>query len=172
MSTYNTIKLKNYLSIVEEFVAAAAITPGMVVEIDTAGKIKAHATSSGNVLPIMFATEDSLQGKGIDDNYAADDQVQIWIPQRGDEVNAILVDGETISIGELLESNGDGMLKAHTVETVESAEDQVANTIYSAPVIGIALEAMDLSGSSGEGSAGESSVGTLGYNKRIKIKIV
>jgi hypothetical protein len=172
MGTFNTVKLKNYSDIFEEYDAAAAITPGMLIELDTAGKVKAHATADGDVTPPMFAIEDFMQGKGIDDNYAADDKVQVWIPGRGDQVYAILANDEVISIGEKLVSNGAGMLKAHTLETVASAEDQAANSIYSAPIVAVALEAMDLSGSSDAGSAGESSVGTLGFNKRIKVRIV
>jgi len=52
----------------------------------------------------------------------------------GEIVNAILKDGETIVIGDSLESGGDGTLQKYTAGTV----------------VGIAEEALDLSGSSGE----------------------
>ena len=164
----HTIKLKKYLNVIEEYAAAAVITPGELLELTSAGTVQAHSVEGGNVLP-MFALEDELQGKGIDDDYASGDRVQCWIPTRGDVVNAILEDGETISIGEAVESNGTGYVQAHAVDTYDSDD---AGSIYGNQIVGISLEALDLSGSSGEGSAGESSVGTLGYNKRLQIRIV
>lgn len=146
----NTIKLKKYSDVIEELVAASAITPGMLVEEASTGKAQAHSTAGGNAV-VMFALEDELQGKEIDDDYAADDPVQIWVPYRGDQVNAILVDGESVAIGDLLESNGDGTLRK----------------LASGEPIAQAREALDLSDSSG----GEES-GALGYNKRIKIRVM
>ena len=168
---YNTIKLKKYSDVIEEYNAAAAITPGMLIQMTTADKVQKHATAGGNILP-MFALEDELQGKGIDDNYATDDKVQCWIPGRGDQVYAILSDGETVAVGDFLESNGDGCLQKHVPDSWESADAQAANTINQAAIVGIALEYKDLSGSSGEDSAGESNDSVLGYNKRIAIRII
>lgn len=164
----NSIRVKNYLNVQEEKVALAAITPGMLLELTTADKVKAHATAGGNVAPRMFALEDELQGNGIDDAYAADDQVQVWIPQAGDQVYAILADGENVSIGDLVESNGAGYLQKHVAD-VESFESNEAGelTVYPEQIVGEAVEALDLSDSSG----GESS-GALGYNKRLIIRIV
>ena len=71
----NTIKSKKYLDIINERVANAAITPGMLIEIMSTNKVRAHATAQGNAAKI-FALEDELQGKGIDDNYSALDPVQ------------------------------------------------------------------------------------------------
>lgn len=134
----NTIKLKNYLNVFEEYVANAAITPGHLIELISTGKVRVHATEDGNVLP-MFAIEDELQGNGIDDAYAADDQVQCWIPTRGDQVNAILKDEETVVIGDFLVSAGNGELKKYDATTsVLDAERPIA----------VALAALDLSSSS------------------------
>ena len=162
----NTIVLKNYLKIFEEFEAHEGITPGMLLELNSDNEVQKHATSGGNVIPPIFALEDELQGKGIDDAYIAGDTVQCWIPQRGDEVLALLADGENVSIGEALESDGLGYLKAHTPESWSSADAQEANTVYSRPIVAIALEAQDLSGLEGS----ESSLAT--YTQRIKVKIV
>jgi hypothetical protein len=73
-----------------------------------------------------------------------------------------------VAIGALLESNGAGLLQAHTpdVESFESAEAG-SITVLSNQIVGVALEAIDISDSSG----GESS-GPLGYDKRIAIRIV
>ena len=80
---YNTIKVKKYSDVIEEMVASAAVTPGMLLIIESTGKVKAHNQADKDVFPI-FALEDELQGKGIDEAYAANDPVQCWIPYRGD----------------------------------------------------------------------------------------
>lgn len=139
---YNTIKIKKYADIIEELVANAAITPGMLVEIMSTGKVRAHATSAGNAVP-MFALEDELQGKDIDEAYAAADQVQCWIPGRGDMVYALLADGENVAIGDFLTSNGDGYLKKF-IGGASTLED------YPLEIVAQAREAIDRSGSSGE----------------------
>lgn len=157
---YNTIKIKKYSDVVEEITATAvAITPGSLLELASATTIQVHSTSGGNALP-MFALEDELQGKGIDDNIAASNKVQVWIPGRGDQVYAILKDGQNVSAGDFLESNGDGTLKKHSADSAGAVE-------YPEVIVGVALEALDLSASSGAESSG-----ALGYNKRIKVRII
>ena len=169
----NTIKIKKYVDIIEEYEANAAIMPGMLIELMSTGKVRAHATAQGNALP-MFALEDELQGKSIDDAYAAADRVQCWVPVRGEQVYAILADGESVSIGDSLESNGDGYLRKHVADTGAWEGSEAGSlTVYPNPIVGIALEAVDLSASSG--ASGESSGtvgGVLGYNDRIKIRIL
>jgi hypothetical protein len=155
----NTVKLKKYVDIVNEYEAAAAITPGMLLEMDSDGKVKAHATAGGNAEK-MFALENELEGEGINDAYEADDPVQVWNAIPGEEVYAILADWYDVTTGDFLESNGTGYLQKHT-------EDSGSVTIYTNQIVGVALEDVDTSDSSG----GESS-GALGYNKRIKIKVV
>ena len=131
----NTIKVKKYSDVIEEFVAAGTITPGMLVELDTTGKVKAHSDEDGNVLP-MFALEDELQGKTIDDNYVATDPVQVWIPYRGDQVNAILAAGENVSIGTFLTSDGTG--KLHAAPALTSTGD-----VAPSQIVGVATEAVN-----------------------------
>lgn len=164
----NTIKRKKYLDIVIEHVANAAITPGELLEFLTTEKVQAHSSAGQNVTPVMFALEDELQGNGIDDDYSAGDEVQIWIPQPGEVVRAILADGENVSFGNALESAGNGALQKHVADTGSwEGSENVAFTTYPENIVGIAWEAKDLSGSSGEESSGP-----LGYNKRIDILIV
>lgn len=138
----NTIKLKKYLDIIEEMVANAAITPGMLVEEMSTGKVRVHTNVGQNAIP-MFALEDELQGNGIDDDYAADDVVQVWVAQRGEQVYALLANGESVAIGDFLESNGDGYLKKWTADSAGVVE-------YPQSIVAQALEALDLTGSSGE----------------------
>ena len=148
----NTIKLKKYTDVIEEFVANAAITPGHLVEVMSTGKVRVHATAGGNVLP-MFALEDELQGKGIDDAYAANAPVQVWIPNRGDIVNCLLKDGQNVAIGDFLESAGNGKLQKHVADST--------GDIYTQSIVAQAIEAVDMSGSSGEDPDG-----------RIQVRIV
>jgi len=164
---YNTIKIKKYSDVIEEYVAVAAVTPGMLIELTSAGKVQAHSSAGGDVLP-MFALENELEGEGVNDEFAADDRIQCWIPYRGDIVYAILADGENASIGSFLESNGAGLLRVLQPDT-ESYESNVAGsiTVYPNKIVGVALEAVDISDSSG----GESS-GDLGYDKRILVRII
>ncbi len=161
---YNTIKLKKHADVIEEFTAHAAITPGMLLQLNSDNEVLAHSTGGGNVTPIMFALEDELRGKGIDDDYAAGDQVQVWIPGRGDWVYALLRDEQTITIGEVVESDGVGRVQSHVADVGDSTTGSVQNAI-----VGIAMEALDLS-TLPEGS--ESSAGGTYYNPRLKIMII
>lgn len=159
---YNTIKVKKYSDVIEEMVASAAITPGMLLIIENTGKVKAHNQADKDAFPI-FALEDELQGKGIDDAYAANDPVQCWIPYRGDIVNAILADGQKVVVGDPLTSDGYGRLKKHVTDTGAST---VPWTVYPEQIVGYAAEALDLSGSSGAETSGP-----LGYHKRLLVRI-
>ena len=157
--SYNTIKLKKYADVIEERVAAAVIYPGMLIEMDDAGEVQAHS-NAGQTAEKMFALENELEGKSIDDTYAVDSQVQCWFAGRGDQVYAILADGEDIAIGDFLESNGSGYLQ-------EVVAESAGGTTYPDSVVAVALEAKDLSGSSGEESSG-----ALAYNKRIMVRVI
>lgn len=163
-NTINTIKVKKYSDVIEEFVATdAAITPGMLLEIHTDGKVRAHSGADKDVFP-MFALENELLGKGIDDAYAVSAPIQCWIPYRGDIVNAILADGQNVSIGNALTSDGYGRLKKHVTDVGASAAELVS--VYPAQIVGYAVEALDLSGSSGAETSGP-----LGYHKRLLVRI-
>jgi hypothetical protein len=133
----NTIKIKKYSDVIEEIDAAGTITPGMLIELDSNGDVQAHSTEGGVALP-MFALEDELQGNEIDDDYSAGDKVQVWIPYRGDQVYALLAQGEDVAIGAFLDSNGDGTLKEYTGTTASDVE-------FPQSVVAQALEDVDAS---------------------------
>ncbi|MDH7554342.1 MAG: hypothetical protein QHH74_11865 [Spirochaetota bacterium] len=164
MATYNTIKINNHSDNFEEYIAAATILPGSLIELTTDNKVKVHSTAGGNVGPKMFALEDAFEGKGIDDAYAADDRVRCWFPAPGDVVLAILADGQKVDEGDFLESNGAGYLRKHTPEEISSS----TGTIYSNQIVAISLEQMDAI----EDSSGQDVGGGLGGNKRIRVRIV
>jgi len=152
----NAVILKGH-GIRREAVANAAITPGHLVELMSTSKVRVHATASGNAIP-MFAVEDDLQGNDISDAYAAADQVQYNVMQPGDEVYALLANGQNIAVGDFLESAGDGTLQKYVADTWASAG---AGTIYPRAIVALALEAVDMSDSSAADPTG-----------RIKVMVV
>lgn len=137
MATYNTILVQHFTPIRKEKKAAAAITPGHLLERTSADKFQVHSTAGGNA-QMIFACEDELQGKDIDTAYAADAVVLANVCRAGDEVFALLKDGENVSIGDYLESAGDGTLQEFT-QSSDSFDERI---------VAVALEAVDLSGSS------------------------
>lgn len=116
----------------EEMKANAAITPGQLCDVLSTGNARRHATAGG-FHERLIAVEDSLQGNGIDDNYAANAQAQFIHAEPGDIFYMLLADGEAATKDEFLESSGNGDLRVYTSGTR----------------VGRALDALDLSGSSG-----------------------
>lgn len=148
MSSAKTIILKG-LGIRKEAAASGAVTPGHLVEKISTGAVKAHATAGGNAQK-AFAVENDLIGATIDTDYASASRVQYNVMTRGEEVNALLANGQTVVIGDPLESAGDGTLQKHTPDTESLGADSSANltTIYSDQIVGYAMEAVDMSDSS------------------------
>jgi hypothetical protein len=122
---------------VEEGQAADAITPGMLVKMDANGNYIPHNLAAGNAEK-MWATEDALQGKTIEDDYAADDRVFLVCTEPGDIIYAILQDGQKVTPADFLTSAGDGTLKKASGANV---------------VVGVPLESLDLSGTESSGSS-------------------
>lgn len=127
---YSTIR-KNYSDVFEEYDAVGTIIPGTFLEVTSGEKVQPVSTLGDNFIPLV-ACEDDLQGKGIGDNYAANDKVKVWIPYRGDQVYGVLLDGETITIGDILVINAAGKL--------------VEQPSAGGTPVGIALEAASPSG--------------------------
>lgn len=136
---YKTIKIKGDPPHIE-LVAAAAITPGHLCEIDSAGKLAVHSTAGGTAAKI-FAFEDENQGNEIGAAYTAANQAVALLSQPGDEVFALLADGEAAVIGSFLESAGDGTLRVVDV-------DVSTGTVGIQSVVAVAREAVDMSDSS------------------------
>lgn len=160
--SYNTIKIKKYTDIVEEYEAYEAFFPGSLLALNSVNEVAKHASAGGNVGSKLFALEDELQGKGVDNAYAAGDRVQVWVATPGEVVLAILADGQSVNIGDFLESNGAGYLRAHVAD--QGSQD----SIYQEAIVGVSLEDMDASADS---SGQDMGVG-YGANKRIKVRIV
>jgi hypothetical protein len=164
---YHSVRILDNLKVFDEYDAAAAITPGMLIELTSAGKVQAHSNAGQNMIP-MFAFEDEEQGNGIDDDYDSGDPVKVWIPQRGDKVYAILADGEDVSKGDFLESDGNGYLKKHVPdkESIGTDSSGNVNSFYTNQIVAQALEDLDLSASSAAESSG------LQGNQRLIVRIV
>ena len=144
MGNAKTIILKGH-GIRKERMAVAAITPGHLVEITSADKVQVHATAGG-LAQKGFAVEDDLQGNPISTAYVAGYAVQYNIMKPGEEVNALIANGEDIAIGDKLVSAGDGTLKELTSESTDES------------VVAIAVEACDMSGSSAADPSGRCAV--------------
>lgn len=123
-----------------ERIAAAAITPGHLVALTSANKFQAHGSAGQNAAAI-FAVEDDLQGREIGTAYSTGERVQANVGRPGDEVAALIEDGQTIAIGDYLESAGDGTLRKHVASSAGAVE-------YPKAIVAMALEAVDLSDSS------------------------
>lgn len=134
---------------------SGTIYPGMLLERTSTGLVQAHATAEGDVVPILVAIENSLEGQDIDDTYASADQVQFVAPRPGDEMLLYLKDGQNITNGDLLCSNGDGYVKKYTVPTDSSV---AGGKDYVEAIVGRALETVN---------TGTSTVG----NSRIEVEI-
>lgn len=156
----STIKKTNYSKVNLELTVRAGqtIQPGMLVQLHTDGTVFPHDNASENALP-MFAVEDELQGKSIDETYSAGDPCQVWVPQRGDIVYAILANGNDAAIGDFLESDGNGRLQ-------KLAAPSSIPDIQTQRIIGQAIEAVDTSGSSAATPPG------LVPHARIKIRVI
>lgn len=124
-----------------EVKANAVITPGQLVEEMTTGNYRRHANAGQNAQR-SFALTDTLQGKEIGDDYAANAQMQVGIFPRGRLVNALLADGQVTTLTSWLESNGDGDLRVHTADSAGAVE-------YPEAVVAKAKAVLDLSDSSG-----------------------
>lgn len=121
----------------DELIAAAAISPGMLLERVAAGTVQAHS-AEGGYAERMFAEEDALQGDTVSDAYAAADPVAILKPQKGSEVNALLAAGYSYTIGMELISAGDGTL-------IPNGQEASATTVED--IIAVCAETEDLSDS-------------------------
>ena len=106
----NTILLKGR-GIRKEAVAGGTITPGDLLTINSSAQLIRHATAGGKA-GALFAVENDIVGKEIDDNYSANDYVQAEYLTTGCEVYAnVAAAAAAIVIGDLLESDGTGGLR-------------------------------------------------------------
>lgn len=132
--TTKTIKVRtsNFLVEKEEGVVAEAFYPGHLLEWNSDKELIKHDSSGGHCAPLMVALEDVYQGNGVDTVYVVDDVAIALICKPGAFINVRVKDGENITVGDILESAGDGTVQAYTSGTP----------------LGTAMSACDMSSSS------------------------
>lgn len=109
----NTIFLGGERTQINDLAASAAITPGHLVErFNNAGVIRfrKHATAAADTARLV-ATEHAMANKGVDDDYAANDLVEVSALRAGSTAWMLIASGQTIVAGNRLESAGDGTLR-------------------------------------------------------------
>jgi len=106
--------------------ASGGVTPGDLVEKYGNSDYDVHGTAGGDSPAPRFARKAGELGETISDDHAAGDWLKVAYCQSGVVINANLADGEDVTAGELLSSNGDGSLR--------SAEDGTAPDGESAAV--------------------------------------
>lgn len=131
----------------------STIYPGYLIRQTSTG-LAVHATA-GQKCAAMFAIEDSLQGNDIDDAYTSGNQLQYVHARPGDEILAVLKNGQNVAKGALLESGGDGTLQAYAADSAGAAEPDVP--------IAFAREALNLS---------TSAIGDVLSERRIVVQIL
>ena len=151
----NTIILKSYSNVIEEYRAGGDIYPGCFVKLNASGQVVVADGSEDAYLP-MVAIEDALQGKGINDKFETGDLVRCWIPQRGDQVYAVLADGHDVAIGTIVTLTASGY-----VREMGGATDLEI-------VVGVALEKVEASSTGGFAEDGA----FLEDNSRLIIRVI
>ena len=144
-SVYSTIVIRsnnadNIVQRVREAKAASAITPGMLCELTTSGTIQAHSTEGGVAKGRLVALENEFSdhgtGRAIDHAYATNETVRYIHALPGDQLYMLLEDSATITIGDVLESNGAGYMQ----------EESPGTSTLSDGIIGYAANAVTTSG--------------------------
>ena len=127
----------------KEHQAAAAVSPGHLVEMASATTVQVHSTAAGNAVA-AFARENEIFGSDVNTAYAVNDRVLYTVLPPGAEVYARVAAGATaIAVGDFLESAGDGTLR-RVATSASTSQAQRAS------VVAQALEAVDNSGGASE----------------------
>lgn len=104
----NTIKLKKYQDIINEYFAEGILSPGHLVAITATGGIVVNGIATAQNL--MVALEDELQGRTTADAFAIGEPVQCWSVQPGEE--ALLRVTGAVTVGAQVELVADGTVQA------------------------------------------------------------
>ena len=106
-----TIKLKKYVDIINEAIAAEELLPGMLSVINGTGSaIKSPVPADGMNYPIAVVLEDELQGKTVSDAIESNAPVQLWMPVPGEEASLLLTNGEVVAIGDSVSAGAGGLI--------------------------------------------------------------
>lgn len=123
--------------------AGAAITPGHLcqryIPSGTINRVRKHANAS-QLSVRLVAMENSAANKSVSDDYNANDLVQMVVGGPGVSLWMWIPSGANISYGALLESNGDGTLKAGTTAPLFGALETLNNSVGLATAARIRVE--------------------------------
>lgn len=123
------------------------VTPGMLLEVTSAGTVQPHSVAGGNTTPLFAREAFGTPLRDIDDEYDQDgERVYAMVCRPGDEVNAFLAIGENVAIGALLQSDGAGALEAY--ELPEDVEDASGPDVFVRAPVARAVEAKNNSAGS------------------------
>ena len=139
VSGSNKIVLKGDFGMHEEGRLNAIAYPGMnVVMTADFSSLERHVYTPGGTdyvgtgtgitttkAPVKVLKEDALQGKTVDDAYAADDPGFIYIPQPGDMLQVLVLSGQNVDKGEGLSAGSDGKW---VVDTTNAAVEATENS--------------------------------------------
>lgn len=106
-----------------QFEAGGTITPGDLLNLNSSAAVIRHATA-GRAHARMVAVENDIGGDEITDDYASGEIVQVNACRPGDTVFMRLDTAQTITIGEFLESSGDGSLRAFVADSNAIAPEE------------------------------------------------
>jgi len=132
----NTIVLKGDRRYEEHIAGEGGIYPGMLLKLNSLGKVIKHDTEGG-VAERLFAEEDALQGKTVDDVYTIANIVACILALPGSVVNVLVEAGQDVAIGQTMISAANGKMKA---------ANDVDTSVGVVQTIGMMEEACDLSG--------------------------
>lgn len=116
----NTVFLGGDRVQIGDLAASETIRPGHLVDrFNNAGihRWRKHATASIAVAKAV-ATEQAMLNQGVDDDYAAGDLMEVSILSPGASAWMFIASGQTIVVGNKLESAGDGTLKIFSAGVV------------------------------------------------------
>jgi len=152
-----TIKVKGD-GITLEGISSGVVSPGEVVSVTSAASdtFIRHAVVGGNVAPILIALEDENQGSEIGTNYATAVQMFVWAPLSGSIFYGLISNGQSVTKGGLVMSDGAGRLDAYVAQAETIGADSSGNITTIAPnrIIGVALDTVDMSSSSAADPSG------------------
>jgi hypothetical protein len=136
----NTVVLKADFPSYRTTIANGALTPGELINLDSAGHAIPHGGSALTALK-RFAVEDAQNGVAIGTAYADNDSIQYIHAKPGDEIYAFLkASSAAVVIGSYVDSAGDGSLEK--VDTDAASDDTQRSSI-----VGQAIEAVTPGGS-------------------------
>jgi hypothetical protein len=104
----NTIFLGGDRTIINDLACSIAVTPGMLVErFNNGGIIRWRpSTTAGLAGQAAIAVDHLMANKGVNDNYAIGDLVEVSVLHKGATAWAFIASGQNVNAGDLLGDNG------------------------------------------------------------------